>query len=127
MWPFSKNIKETVEIIPEEDTFCNQIANHVREVNKYKILMDKSLEEAGILFDTKTYECKEYARSMAKHNKAMDDNKRYTELWSFHVNILRLIIAIDITIIVDVDGIRYKVTNKIGGLGTYIDIEEVKK
>lgn len=125
MWPFSKNIKETVEIIPEEDKFYNQIVNHVREVNKYRILMDKSWDEAGVFLDAKTYECKEYACLMRKRNKAMDDKERYTKLWTFHTDILRLMIVIGIIIIVDVDGIKYKVSNKVGGLGSYIDIEEV--
>lgn len=41
------------------------------------------------------------------------------------MSILELLILPNVSIIVDVDGIKYKVTNEHGKLGCVIDIEEI--
>ncbi len=127
MWLFSRNRKESMNKKDHIDTYCDQMASHVREVLKYKILMDDATNRLLEINRDTPYECKDYARLIEKSNKAHNDSETYLYNWSHHISILSMLILPHISVIVDVDGIKYKVTNIEGKLGYFINIEEILK
>ena len=126
-WGLLKPRKELVVRKSDVESYCDQMASHVREILKYKILMDDATKRLCEIDRTTPYECKEYARAIEKSNKAHSDFKTYMGIWSIYVDILKMLILPNVSIIIDVDNIKYKVTHEHGKLlGFYINIERMK-
>jgi hypothetical protein len=77
MWPFSTNIPEQIVKKSDEETYCEQMAFHVREVLRSKILMDDATKKLYDITRTTPYKCKDYARAIEKSNNAQNDFTRY--------------------------------------------------
>jgi len=112
MWPFPKYIPEPIVKKLDVETYCDQMANHVREVLRNKLLMDDATKRACEINRTTTYECKDYAHAIKNNNKARDDFNNRRIIWAHHNSMLGILILPNTSIIVNVDGIKYKVTNK---------------
>jgi len=125
-WALLKPKKEPVVRKSDVESYCDQMANHVREVLRNKILMDDATKRACEINRTTPYECKDYVHAVENNNIAhVDFNNRMT-IWSHHISILGMLILPLVSVIVDVDGVKYKVTNKASEIGFHIDIEEIK-
>lgn len=127
MWPFSTSKKELGKKVPEEDTYCAQLAIHVGEAYRSKILMDEAHEKMHCTRKTIPYDCKEYAYFMEEFKKAYNEYVVYSHIWLEHINILSTLILPLVSVIVDVGGIKYKVAHKYKYRSSdfYIDIEKM--
>ena len=124
MWPFPEPRKD---IFSKENTICDQIIYHVREANEYKIRMDKAQKDMALIDGPTTLECVEYAHLSKKYEAAKAEYWTSSTIWLFHVRVLQELILPQISIIVNVGGVKYKVTNVCGKLGFYADIKKVEE